>query len=148
MHTCVRSIVLALAALLLAACERHSPPFHAPMPEPIRLSSPDPNFRLTESQRARVPANRYDADALERLLAEIRPGVRMEILEHFMVKGRPGRLVEFHDASLQPLLDAVWAPLWRNATDAEVDADIYGLPGRETTRARRAAERRKNAGPR
>lgn len=143
MRTCFRFLILTIAAVLVAACERHSPTLNAPMPEPLRLSSADPSFRLTEDQRARIPANTYDADALERLLAEIRPDMRMEILEHFMTGGRPGRLVEFHDHTLQPLLEEVWAPVWREATDEELEANIYDLPGREITKARRAAERRR-----
>lgn len=143
MRTCSRFIMLTIAAVLVAACERLSPTMNAPMPEPLRLSSADPSYRLTEAQRARVPANKFDADALERLLAEIRPDMRMEILEHFMTGGRKGRLVEFHDHTLQPLLEAVWAPVWRDATDEELEANIYDLPGREITKTRRADERRR-----
>lgn len=148
MRTCFRFPILTIAAVLFAACERHSPTLNAPMPEPLRLSSPDPGFRISEAERARIPKDMFDADALERLLAEVRPDMRTEILEHFLVKGRPGHITAINDPALQPLLEAVWAPLWRNATDEEIEADIYGLPGRDIARERRETARRNAPDPR
>lgn len=148
MRTASRFLILPIAAVLLAACERHSPTMNAPMPEPLRLSSPDASFRISEAERARIPKDMFDADALERLLAEVRPDMRAEILEHFLLNGRPGHLTAVNDPALQPLLEAVWAPLWRNATDEEIEADIYGLPGRKITKERRETARRNAADPR
>jgi hypothetical protein len=110
------------------------------MPVSISLNSPDASFRLDTQERANI-ADIYDPDALEHLLAHVRPEQRTEILAHFQVEPADGRrrgyLTEILDPKLQPFLDAVWAPLWRNASDQEIDANIYGLPGRLAEKKRR-----------
>lgn len=77
---------------------------------PLRLEAPDPAFRLTATDRAAV-APTFDADALERLLRQVRPEERGEILSYFQVgKGARGHLVEIFDPQLQSILEEVWAP--------------------------------------
>lgn len=121
------------------------------MPVSISLNTPDPSFRLDAAERANI-GEMYDPDALERLLALVQPDKRAEILAHFQIQPadgqRRGFLVELLDPRLQPLLDAVWAPLWRNATDEEIDANIYGLPGRAAAKRQRgtADGRRRDTG--
>lgn len=112
----------------------------SPSPVSIRLDVADGGFRLTPQERASVQPT-FDADALEWLLARIRPEYRPGILIYFQIQ-RPkglGHLAAFDDPELQPFLDAVWAPLWENATDQEIEDNIYGLPGREAAKARRGS---------
>lgn len=113
-------------------------------PQPLRLALPDASYSLSPSDRAKLQAG-FDGNALERLLRMVRPDMRREILEHFQVSDgtgrRYGRLVQFHDAQLQPLLEEVWAPMWDEvgATDQEIEENAYQFPGREIARGRRAA---------
>lgn len=143
-----RLLSLAVTGLLAtSACERLPPTAMTPMPMSVSLNSPDEAFRLTAAERANVP-DIFDADALERLLAWAQPDKRPEILAHFQIQPADGQhrghLVEFLDPRLQPLLEEVWAPLWRNATDQEIEANIYGLPGRMVAKQRREARGRDN----
>lgn len=115
----------------------------SPDAEPLRLNAPDASFQLTTADRASL-APVFDADALERLLREIRPDMRGEILSYFQKGKSRGHLIEIHDPGLQTLLEAVWVPFWDNASDQAVDEDWYGMPGREIAKARRAAERARN----
>lgn len=151
MLSAAQFLPVVVAGLLTAtACDRlPSTSTGRPMPAPISLSRPDPNFRLDTDQRASI-VDVFDVDALERLLAHIRPEWRAEILAHFQVpppgaSGR-GHLAEFYDPKLQALLEEVWAPLWRDATDEEIERNLYGLPGREAALRQRRAERRRDNG--
>lgn len=131
-----RLLPLALAGYLtLTGCERLPPTETAPMPLSISLDMPDESFRLDAAERANIQ-EMYDPDALERLLQLVHPDHRMAILAHFQIEPwngqRHGNLVELFDPRLDPLLDPVYAPLWKNATDAEVEANIYGMRGRAT----------------
>lgn len=116
----------------------------APEPPPLlRLPAADPAYRLDDDDRARLIPG-FDADALERLLAMVRPGRRREILAHFQKRengDRLGHLVAIHDPELQKILEEVWATVWDavQATDAEIEAAVYGYPGREIAMQRRAA---------
>ena len=140
MRRLVRLLPLALAGhLTLAACERLPPTETAPMPVSISLDTPDESFRLDEAVRANINPM-YDPDALERLLQLVHPDHRMDILAHFIgpFEGeRRGLLVEIFDPKLDALLDPVWAPMWKNATDEEVEANIYGMRGRATVMKQR-----------
>ena len=112
----------------------------APMPVSISLNTPDESFRLGPAERANI-GPMYDPDALEHLLRRVQPEHRMEILAHFQIESvdgkRRGFLYEILDPELDPLLDPVYAPMWKNATDAEVEANIYGLRGRATVMKQR-----------
>ncbi len=132
---------LALAGYLtLAGCERLPPTETAPMPVSISLDTPDESFRLDAAGRANINPM-YDPDALEHLLKLVRPEHRMDILAHFQKEPfdgeRRGLLVEIFDPKLDALLDAVWVPMWKNATDEEVAANIYGMRGRATVMKQR-----------
>jgi hypothetical protein len=109
----------------------------------MRLSAPDQGFRLSEADRGEMLAG-FDVEALERLLGMTRPDLRQEILKHFQKRKngeRLGILVQLSDPDLQKVLEEVWAPKWDqvNATDAEIEANAFGFPGREIARQRRAA---------
>lgn len=112
----------------------------SPDAEPLRLEAPDPAFRLTAEDRAAL-APGFDADALERLLRQIRPDMRGEILSCFQIGTSRGHLVGIHDPQLQAVLEEVWAPFWDTAPDQALDEDWYRMPGREIATARRAAAR-------
>lgn len=136
MRSLARLLPLALAGhLTLTGCEPLPPTETAPMPVSISLNTPDESFRLDAAERANIQ-EMYDPDALERLLQLVDADHRMAILAHFQTEPwngqRRGNLVELFDPRLDPLLDAVYAPLWKNATDAEVEANIYGMRGRAT----------------
>lgn len=117
-----------------------------PEPLPLRLPRADPAYRLDGADRARLLPG-FDADALERLLAMVRPDRRPEILAHFRKREdgeRPRHLVALDDPELQSVLEEVWAPVWDavQATDAELEGDAFGFPGREIARRRRAERAR------
>ena len=135
-----RLLPLILAGqLTLTGCERLPPTETAPTPVSISLDTPDKSFRLDAAVRAKINPM-YDPDALERLLQLVHPDHRMDILAHFVGPfdgERRGFLVEIFDAKLDALLDPVWAPMWDNATDEELEANIYGMRGRATVMKRR-----------
>jgi hypothetical protein len=117
----------------------------------ISLDTPDESFRLDAAERANIE-DTYDADALERLLQLVHPDHRLDILGYFQIKPFDGRkrvyFIEILDPNLQPLLDPIYAPVWQNATDEEIEANIYGLPGRETAKQQRREMRdRRRADP-
>lgn len=142
MRLLARLLPLAFAGhLTLAGCDRLPPTQTAPMPVSISLDTPDESFRLDAAERANINDRMYDPDALERLLQLVHPDHRMPILAHFQIEPldgeRRGLLVEIFDPKLDALLDAVWAPMWKNATDEEVQANIYGMRGRATVMKQR-----------
>jgi hypothetical protein len=146
----VRALAITIAVVITAtACDRLPPTAMAPSPVLIRLPAPDPSFRLSAAERATV-LREFDADALERLLAAVQPDKRAEILAFFQPRSeegpRLGHLVAFNEPELQPLLEEVWAPFWANATDEEIEQDVYGMPGRLIAKQRRA-ERARTEGP-
>lgn len=119
------------------------------MPESISLETPDESFRLDAAVRANIQ-DIYDSDALERLLQLVHPYHRMAILAHFLVEPWSsriqGNLIKIFDPKLDALLDPVYAPMWKNATDEEVEANIYGMRGRATVMKQRqeTRDRRRN----
>ena len=137
-----RALATCLAGILtLCACEhRQGAMVTSPEAEPLRLEVPDAAFKLTAADRAAL-APVFDADALERLLQELRPDTRGEILAYFQKGRSSGHLVEIHDPHLQAILEEVWAPYWDNAPDEALEANWYRMPGREIAKARRAAAR-------
>jgi hypothetical protein len=120
-----------------------------PMPadNPIRAAVPAINFHLTPTQRERVSPG-FDVDALERLLAQVVPARRQEILSYFLKPEpntpRGGMLTHIKDPELQALLEEVWAPVWDQvgASDAELYKNELGLPGRNIAIQRRARANR------
>lgn len=142
MHRRSAATLMAGALLGLAACEHRQQGTLVTSPDaiPLRLEAPDAAFRLTPDDRATL-APPFDADALERLLREIRPNMRGEILSYFQAGTSRGHLVVIHDSRLQAILEEVWAPFWDNAPDQALEEDWYRMPGRELALARRAAQR-------
>lgn len=112
----------------------------APDPAPLRLAVADAAFRLTAAERAKI-APGFDPDALERLLAHIRPDLRPEILSYFDAGGGRGQLIEIHDPHLQAVLEEVWAPMWEDASERALDEGWFNMPGREIAKARRDKRR-------
>lgn len=118
-----------------------------PEPAVLALATPDPTFRLTAEQRAEV-RREFDVDALERLLAAIRPDYRNEIYQEFVhgSSPAPGEWVvpactAFDEPQLQALLEEVWLPYWDVFdTTGDMDKDETGVPGRELAKARRRAK--------
>jgi hypothetical protein len=146
MHRRVLKTCLA-GVLLLCACEhRQGALVTSPDAQPLRLEAPDAAFHLSAEDRAAlVPV--FDADALERLLQELRPDMRSEVLAYFQKGKSSGHLVAIHDPHLQVILEEVWAPYWDNAPDEAIDEDWYRVPGREIAKARRAAARARGQQP-
>lgn len=136
-----------LVAGVLVACESlpRTPVTNEPVADPIALRAPDTSFRLSAEQRAGVGEG-FDVDALERLLARIRPDMRQAIYLHFArvePGARPrGWLVEFNEPELQPLLEEVWATQWDDASDEELRTRAFFYPGWEIAKERRARLRR------
>jgi hypothetical protein len=118
-----------------------------PADNPIRAAVPAINFHLTPTQRERVSPG-FDVDALERLLAQVAPARRQEILSYFLKPEpntpRGGMLTHIKDPELQALLEEVWAPVWDQvgASDAELYKNELGLPGRNIAIQRRARANR------
>ncbi|HST59627.1 MAG TPA: hypothetical protein VLK84_13075 [Longimicrobium sp.] len=111
----------------------------SPDAEPLRLAKADSTYQLSVDDRAQL-ARGFDADALERLLREVRPDMRGEILAHFQVSAsgaRRGHLMEIHDPHLQAILEEVWAPMWDDASAEAIEQGWFEMPGREIARARR-----------
>jgi len=150
MRLLARLLPLTLAGhLTLTGCERLPPTETAPMPVSISLDMPDQSFRLDAAERANI-RDIYDPNALERLLRLVHPDHRMDILASFQIEPFDGEhrglLVEILDPKLDPLLDAVWAPMWKNATDEELEANIYGMRGRATVMKQRQEVRTRRHG--
>ncbi len=111
----------------------------SPDAEPLRLEQADATYQLGAGDRARL-ARGFDADALERLLREVRSDMRAEILAHFQVSAsgeRRGHLIKIHDPHLQAILEQVWAPMWDDASTQAIEEGWFEMPGREIARARR-----------
>lgn len=116
-------------------------------PHPIRAVTAAVDFRLTLGQTERLMPG-FDVPALERLLAHVAPERRDEILSYFQKPEtntpRRGMLTRIKDPELQAMLEEVWAPIWDHvgASDAELESNELGLPGREIAIQRRAHDRR------
>lgn len=95
---------------------------------------PPTSGRLTQDERARVGA-RFDADAVERLVALTTPDSRAALLESFydpVVADSDGSvqiLVKISDPAMQRALDDAWAPRWARMTLRELEGVSSDLPG-------------------
>lgn len=121
----------------------------------MRAERPDVTFRLDATARGTI-APSFDADALERLLQNVRPPFRAALLKTFQVEtekseGLPSdgsfpdvsMLRAFSDPMLNDHLADVWAPFWNSLPDEALrSADMDAYPGRERALARREAHRR------
>lgn len=159
-----RNLLLAAAiAVLASGCEpgTQSQIMSSPPLKPLRLATPDPSFRLSPEDRARVRSN-FDADALERLMGMIHPDLRRQILRNFLLLEphelepgeRQGWVTELYDPFtgqvdpvLQAVLEDVYAPLWDEVSDEALNTShSYFYPGRERAKQRRAARQKEQAG--
>jgi hypothetical protein len=143
----MRSIVRLATAALVLLVRRERPTSGITMdvpPRPLRLAAPDTTYRMSKEDRAKVQEG-FDADALERLVSMVRPDMRQELLVHFQVgeEGGPlrGRIVQMNDPVLQQVLEEVWAPMWDDVPDEDLDVTNDPLPGRGVAKQRRAAAR-------
>lgn len=147
MHLAIPALLALGVVMVSNGCEpTNRVLMNTPGPAQLRLEVADPTYRLSDADRAKLLPN-FDAEALERLLAMTRPERRQDILKPFQVREngeRLGHLVGLEDAELQKLLEEVWAPMWDHvgATDADIEANLYGWPGREVAKQRRAARAR------
>jgi hypothetical protein len=112
----LRSVLTILAALSFAACEDGPPPapsMDRPNPAAILLDAPEEGYRLSAADREKVH-HAIDADALERLLARIRPEHREEFLRLYQGFA-PGTKVFFGPMSSlgDPEVDAIARELVR-----------------------------------
>lgn len=143
----VLTLLTAVAALSSGACEpRQQALMTTPEPLPLRLTHADLSYRLPDTDREKILPG-FDVEAVERLLGMTRPDMRQEILQYFQKRDgskRLGHLMGFDDPELQKVLEEVWAPMWDHvgATDAQIEANDYGFPGREIAQQRRAARAR------
>ena len=114
-------------------------------PRPLRLAAPDATYRLSKEERAKVQEG-FDVDALQRLVGMVRPDMRQELFVHFQVGEevgpQRGRIVQMNDPELQRVLEEVWAPMWDDVPDEDLDVTNDPLPGRTVAKQRRAAARR------
>ena len=105
----------------------------------FQIGVPDPSFRLSPEERARVPKV-WDVDALERLLGMMPPEAREEMYRSFLPP-EPGLLfnflVELRHPKLQAALEEVWVPYWDGYTDEEMDREPDYMPGRVLAKKRR-----------
>ena len=107
----------------------------------LRLPVPDLSYRLTAEERATVQ-QRFDVDALERLLRMLQPSERAYHLSSFQVQtGNTRReLGMFGDPILNQALGEVWRPYWDSLPDwALDDPSLSDRAGMREARARRAA---------
>ncbi len=118
-------------------------------PEGIRLAQADAAFHLSPEERTGVRRG-FDVDALERLLAHLRPEARPIVLGDFKYPPRgefAPLLIQMGDPSLQPLLDEVWAPVWELMQPGALETETKEFPGRELARQRRRAAQSKQDDP-
>ncbi|HEU0053222.1 MAG TPA: hypothetical protein VFQ39_08585 [Longimicrobium sp.] len=145
----LRTLLALCAVAVLFACERTSvTPTASPDPRPLRLAAPERGFRLTTAERASI-AEGFDVDALERLLARVRPDMRPTILAYFREteEGESrGQLLQIFDPELQPILEEVWAPMWDDVPDDALEKRLYDIPGWHIARQRREERRAKARG--
>lgn len=112
---------------------------------------PDRSYRIDPTERSRLQPG-VDADALERLLQHFPADSRSSHLDMFSVRrvvvDRDGRapdvtvLTRISDPVMQNLLEEVWQPFWSTVSDAELEQEFGGPPGRELARRRRDQQRR------
>jgi hypothetical protein len=102
-----------IAALFLAGCETtlpQSPKMNTPSVTTVFTRTPERDYRIPDIARAKLPPT-IDAEALEALLARVRPEYRAQLLESFQqvpieAQGRP----------------VAFGPTIANTGDPEIDA--------------------------
>lgn len=118
-------VVMVLGGVLaFAACEQSSPSLlHMSSLEPASflLASPDPDFRLAETERARLPST-IDPEALERLLARIRPEHRSVVIRDLSELGSQERI------AFGPGTTSIPDPEFRAAVAA-----VFRIPSRDAS---------------
>jgi hypothetical protein len=90
----------------------------SPDPAQFLLAAPDPDFRLAAAERANLPPV-IDPDALERLLAQVRPEHRRALLTDLSAIGSKGPV------AFGPITTAVPDPAFRAAVNS-----IFRVPPR------------------
>jgi hypothetical protein len=109
-----RQISVFSCVFALAACEQTSSSATAmstPDPAEFLLATPDPTFRLAASERASLPLV-IDPDALERLLAHVRPEHRRAVLTDLSEIGTKGPV------AFGPITTTVPDPAFRAAVQS------------------------------
>ena len=116
----------------------------------MAIPAPDPTYHIDAAARARLQRG-VDPDALERLLQCFPAESRASHLDMFsdrVVVDADGRvadvtvLTRISNPGMQNLLEEVWQPFWSSFSDAELEQELGGPPGRELARRRRAERRR------
>jgi hypothetical protein len=113
--------------------------------------TPDRSYRIDAAARARLHPG-VDAEALERLLQHFPAESRASHLEMFstrhVVVNTDDRapdvtvLTRISDPGMQLLLEEVWQPFWAPFSDAELEREVGGPPGRGLARRCRDQQRR------
>ena len=115
----------------------------------MALPTPDPSCHIDDAARARLQPG-VDPDALERLLRCFPAESRASHLDMFSIRlvvdadGRAADvtvLTRISNPVMQHLLEEVWQPFWASFSDAELEQELGGPPGRELARRRRADQR-------
>lgn len=138
---------LSAAVLMVGGCEpTRGTIMESPAARPLRLRTPDAEYRIPRSEIAKVRPG-FDTAALERLLGMIQPEQRDAILADFQ-RPKPGEAVTetvfFGDPELQQVLEEVWAPVWDRVPQEVLERDQSDRPGKAIARARREARRPTN----
>ena len=117
----------------------------------MTLPTPDRGYRIDAAARLRLKRD-VDADALERLLQYFPAESRASHLEMFSDRvvgaDADGRapdvttLDRISEPVMQQLLEEVWQPFWASFSDAELEQELGGPPGRDLARRRRTELRR------
>jgi hypothetical protein len=117
----------------------------------MALPTPDPSYHIDAAARARLQPG-VDPDALERLLRCFPAESHASHLDMFSIRhiavDADGRapdvtvLTRISNPVMHRLLEEVWQPFWASFSDAELEQELGGPPGRELARHRRAEQRR------
>lgn len=129
-----------VVSVVLSACEQASeaPTMSFDTTQPRRSFSPDPSYRLSDVDRARV-SDIFDVNALERLISMLPSGDRADVLEHFTSteyeEEHMGYIVHLNDPHLQAVLEEVWLPYWSTVPSAAL-YETSEIPGRQLALSR------------
>ena len=115
------------------------------------MPTSDLSYHLDAAARARLQPG-VDANALESLLRYFPAESRVSHLDMFSIPwtmvdadGRAEDVTTLDRVSepvMQQLLEEVWQPFWASVSDAELEGELSGPPGRELARRRRSEPRR------
>jgi hypothetical protein len=120
-----------LVALLLAGCETtlpQSPKMNAPNAATVFTRTPARDYRLPEATRAKLPPT-IDPEALQTLLARVRPEYRAQMLDTFLyvppeAQGRPIAYGPVHSNTGDPEIDALVRRVRRAPPSPERDSRL------------------------